>query len=109
MSAGTWYSGALLWASRNGVARGDGERFRPDDPVSRQELAALLYRVCSEPQKEADLHVFRDAEHVADWAVPAMKWAVDQGLLQGDDGHLMPAATASRCQTAAIINRYRNL
>ena len=106
VSRDSWYAGPLLWASQNGIARGDGERFRPDDPVSRQELAALLYRVCGEPRQEADLLVFRDAAQVAEWAVSPMKWAVGQGLLQGDDGHLLPAATASRCQTAAMINRY---
>ncbi len=105
----TWYSGALLWASQNGVAQGDGRRFRPDDPISRQELAVLLYRACSAPQSETDLTGFSDAAQVADWAVPAMQWAVEQGILKGDANRLLPVATASRCQTAAIINRYRSL
>lgn len=109
VSDDSWYAGALLWASRNGVALGDGGRFRPDDPVSRQELAALLYRACGEPRSEADLDKFSDASETADWAVSSMKWAVAQGILKGDTGRLLPAATASRCQTAAIINRYRVL
>ena len=109
VSVDSWYSGALLWAAQNGIAQGDGGRFRPDDPVSRQELAALLYRNCNTPQSEADLNVFSDTAQVADWAVPAIKWAVAQGILRGDGGRLLPSAIATRCQTAAIINRYRVL
>lgn len=105
----SWYAGALLWAGQNGVARGDGGRFRPDDPVSRQELAALLYRACNASPGGTDLSAFSDGAQVAEWAVPAMQWAVAQGILKGDAGRLLPAATASRCQTAAVINRYRSL
>ncbi|MBR3391412.1 MAG: S-layer homology domain-containing protein [Firmicutes bacterium] len=105
----SWYAGALLWAGQNGVARGDGGRFRPDDPVSRQELAALLYRACNASPGGTDLSVFSDGAQVAEWAVPAMQWAVAQGILKGDAGRLLPAATASRCQTAAVVNRYRSL
>ena len=105
----SWYAGALLWASQTGVARGDGQRFRPADPVSRQELAALLYRAQNAQPCESDLTAFSDAAQAADWAVPALQWAVEQGILKGDAGRLLPAATASRCQTAAIINRYRLL
>lgn len=105
----SWYAGALLWASQNGVAQGDGGRFRPDDPISRQELAALLYRACNAPPGGTDLSAFSDGAQVAEWAVPAMQWAVAQDILKGDAGRLLPAATASRCQTAAVINRYRSL
>lgn len=105
----SWYAGALLWAGENGIALGYDGLFRPDDPVSRQELAALLYRVCSSPQGGTDLNQFSDAADAAGWAVSALRWAVGQGILQGYDGRLMPDATASRSQTAAIINRYRAL
>ena len=107
-----WCAAAITWAAENGVVTGYGDGgFRPADTVQRQELAAMLFRFAvyqgmSAVTLEENLAPFADRADVAAYAVPAMNWAVGQGILQGKDGSLLPQAPVDRAQLAAMLRRY---
>ena len=107
-----WCAAAITWAAENGVVTGYGDGgFRPADAVQRQELAAMLFRFAvyqgmSAVTLEENLAPFADRADVAAYAVPAMNWAVGQGILQGKDGSLLPQAPVDRAQLAAMLRRY---
>ena len=113
--AGKYFTNAVIWAEKNGIVNGypDGT-FRPNDSITREQLAAILYRYAategnaqSEP---ADLSTFPDAGKVHSYATEAMAWAVGAELINGvgSDGksYLQPANNATRAQFATIISRY---
>ncbi|MCL2827717.1 MAG: S8 family serine peptidase [Oscillospiraceae bacterium] len=111
-----WYSPYVAWAAQNGIVTGvGGNRFAPDDPVRRQEAAVILYRFAGYvgldiTQSGADLERFIDAYQVADWAYPAMIWAVDRGLITGistQDGMMLrPEWASTRAEVAVIMGRF---
>ena len=107
-----WYGKAVAWAAKNSIVTGYNDAtFGPNDPVTREQLAAILYRYAiyrgmTAVTLEDNLGGFADAAQISAYAVPAMNWAVGKGLLNGADGLLMPKAQASRAQVAAIIHRY---
>lgn len=112
VAAGSWFEKAVAWGRETGVVQGfpDGT-FRPNRTVTRQELVALFYR-CAQADG-ADLtpppipDTFRDRDQVPDWAAEACGWAIDRGILTGDDtGALTPAAPALRCEGAALFQRF---
>lgn len=105
-----WYYDALCWAYENGVAEGYSQTtFAPLAPVSRQQLAVMLYRAAKLSGETADhdaqyLSAFADSSDVSDWAVEAMAWAVGEGIFTGDgEGNLNPRATATRAELAQIL------
>lgn len=115
VSASDYYGAAAAWAAENGVVTGyaDGT-FRPHLPVSRQQLAALLWRYARAMDVEldapADLTGYRDAEQVAAYAAEPLGWAVETGLLRGTaQGELLPRGGALRGQTAVILWRFMEL
>jgi peptidoglycan/xylan/chitin deacetylase (PgdA/CDA1 family) len=104
---------AIAWAAACGVLTGyaDGT-FRPDDNVTREQLAVMLYRLHSSDgliyDDPAILAVFDDSDTVRSYAVSAVSWAVEQGLLTGTSATtLSPAATTTRAQLATLILRYQ--
>ena len=107
-----WCAAAITWAAENGVVTGYGDGgFRPADAVQRQELAAMLFRFAvyqgmSAVTLQESLAPFADKDAVAAYAVPAMNWAVGQGILQSKDGSLLPQAPVDRAQLAAMLRRY---
>lgn len=110
--AGQWYSDAVAWASENGIVLGfpDGT-FRPDDIITREQFAAILYRYAQhkgyDVSARADLSAFADAERVSDWALPAVQWEVGVALFKGDDqGNLRPQDWASRAEAATLFRRF---
>lgn len=112
---GAYYSEAVAWTARQGVAEGfpDGT-FRPDLPVSRQQLAAILWRYAKLEQADsgnrAALQGFPDAGDVSSYAREAMGWALAEGILRGTgDGKLQPQGRAARGQTAVLLERFQNL
>ena len=112
---GAYYREAVAWAARQGVAEGfpDGT-FRPDLPVSRQQLAAILWRYAKLEQADsgnrAALQGFPDAGDVSSYAREAMGWALAEGILRGTgDGKLQPQGRAARGQTAVLLERFQNL
>lgn len=108
-----YFSEAVSWAAEQGIATGypDGS-FHPNQPVTRQELAAFLYRYAklagweTEGGATGDLQGFADADQVLSYAAVPMAWAVHSGLIQGvGDRMLEPAGTASRAMAATILYR----
>ena len=107
-----YYADPISWASDNGVVLGYSETlFGPKDNITREQMAAILYRYCVskgiDVANYGDLSRFPDGDKVSDYAVEAMRWAVDRGLIAGmDDGRLDPTGTATRAQVATILNRF---
>ena len=111
VAADSYCAEAVAWAERNAIVRGFGDgTFRPDRPITRQQLAAILLRYMehrgADTAGRADLGRYPDSAAVADYAQEAMAWAVSAGLLQGrSNGTLDPAGSATRAQTAVILHR----
>ena len=112
---GSWYEDAVVWAASNQIAGGyGGDKFGPEDPVTREQMAVILYRYAQfkgcDMATGAELDSFTDAAQVSDWALDAMQWACGRKLIQGDTGRLMPTGSATRCQVArtpdAIYQEY---
>ena len=108
-----WYARAVSWAVEQGIVKGMGDgTFAPDRAVTREELAAMLYRKAGEPETEGTLDQFSDSADAMNYAVPALKWAVEQGILKGDKKNeagqilLRPKDGAKRCEVAAMLHRY---
>ena len=109
----SWYAEAVRWAASCGIVAGyDNGNFGPNDPITREQLAAILYRCAAYRQEDtsigADTNIlsFTDAASVSEYAVPALQWACGAGILQGADGALLPTHPATRAQTAAMLARY---
>ena len=109
----SWYAEAVRWAASCGIVAGYGNgNFGPNDPITREQLAAILYRCAAYRQEDtsigADTNIlsFTDAASVSEYAVPALQWACGAGILQGADGALLPTHPATRAQTAAMLARY---
>ena len=111
--SGQWYSEAVAWTAQSGVYTGyaDGS-FRPNDSITREQLAAILYRYAK--YKGVDVSVgedtnilsYADAAEISDYAFPAMQWACGAGVMQGSNGNLLPRGRATRAQIAAMLHRY---
>ncbi len=100
-----WYAAGCEWAKANGISDGSN----PEAPVTREQLAAMLYRYAA--LKGRDLTAgenlnFTDASDVSAYALPALQWATGEKILTGSNGALNPQATATRAQLAAILHRY---
>lgn len=113
--ASAYYGEAVAWAALRGVVEGfhDGT-FRPDLPVSRQQLAAILWRYAklegADSGDRASLRGWLDAGEVSEYAQEAMGWALAEGILQGTkDGSLRPQGRAARGQAAVLLERFQNL
>lgn len=104
----SWYSGGVNWADGSGVIKGYGDgRFGPDDPITREQLALMLWRYAGSPAAAEDLEAFTDAHRAGDWAWEALCWAVEKGILTGrGDGILDPGGKATRAEAAAMLMRY---
>lgn len=107
---GAYYAGPVGWASACGIVNGIGDGlFAPETPITREQLAAILYRFVQykglDVTARADLGLFRDAASVSPYAAGAMSWAVAAELVNGSDGALDPAGNATRAQVAAIFQR----
>lgn len=107
---GQYYAAPVAWASSEGIVEGyeDGS-FRPQDPITREQLAAILYRYARykglDTSVKGDLGRFPDAPSVSLYAADAMSWAVGAGLIAGLDGALQPRGQAGRAQAAVILQR----
>lgn len=108
VSPDVWYAKAIAWAVAEGVADGYGEGlFGPNDAITREQLAAMLWRYAGSPEAGGDLSAFADGDDTSDWAQQAMSWAVAQGLITGvDSDRLDPKGQATRAQTATILMRF---
>lgn len=101
-SGSSWYAAAQEWAAAKGVS--DGEQ--PGGAITREQLVTMLYRLAGEPETTGELTA-PDAASVSSWAKAAMIWAMENGLIEGDEtGAVNPGATATRAQAAALLARY---
>ncbi len=112
--AGSWYAKAVAWASEQGVVKGyDSGDFGPDDPITREQLATMLWRYAQ--AKGQDVSVgentnilsYTDIDQAGEWAIPALQWAVGSGVMTGrGNGVLDPIGKATRAEAAAMLVRY---
>lgn len=102
-----YYRDAITWAQQNDVVQGiGGTLFAPNRPIIRQDLLTILYRLSGEPETAGSLSGFKDAASVSDYAQKAVAWAVENDILRGSDGNIMPGSNATREQAVAILMRY---
>lgn len=105
---GAWYHSAICWAVEQGIVGGYGDgRFGPDDPITREQLAVMLWRGAGQPTPPNLLLTFPDADQASGYALDALRWAVEQGVLSGKSGGLLdPQGQATRAEAAQML---RNL
>ena len=112
VEAGKWYADAITWTAENGIFAGYGkDKFGPDDPITREQLAAIFYRYADykgyDLTVKGNLDKFKDADKITDYAKTAMQWAVGSGLMKGKSGNLLdPQGTATRAEIAAMLHRF---
>ena len=107
VAEGQWYTEAVRWAASEGIVAGTGKGFSPDAALTRESLAAILFRYAGGQVSADDLSGYADGAVVSAWAREAMNWAVAQGLITGKSGgRLDPGGTASRAEVSAILMRY---
>ena len=107
-----YYYSAITWAVDNNIVNGySNGTFGPDDHVTREQMAAIIFRYAD--HKENDMAVagalfdsFADRDDVSEFAINAMRWAVSNGIINGSDGMLLPGSIASRAEVAQIISNY---
>ena len=104
---GKWYTEAVIWASDCGIVKGTSETtYSPDAPITREQIATILFRYSKSSPSDKSLSSFPDAGTVSSYAQNGMCWAVAEGIINGKDGKLAPKENATRCQIAAILMRY---
>ena len=110
---GKWYTDAVIWAAENKIVEGYGNgKFGPNDDITREQLAAILYRYAK--FKGVDVSIgedtnildFPDAGECSGWSVSSVQWAVGSGIINGKDGKLVPKGDASRAEAAAMLQRF---
>ena len=113
VASNDWFADAVTWASANGIVNGySAAQFAPGDPVTREQLALILYgyaqiRGYNTTQGGMSIREFSDYGAISDWALEAMDWAVNAGLLSGKgNGVLDPAGTATRAEVAQILMNF---
>ncbi len=112
VAADDWYATAVNWAASEGIVGGFGDdTFAPNDPITREQLAAMLMKYAQykgqDTTARADLSHYSDAENISSWANDVLSWAVAEGLLTGvTDDTIAPQVHATRAQVAAILQRF---
>ena len=113
VESGAWYANAVAWAAANDIVNGtSATTFAPNSPITREQMATMLYRFAQYKGMDAvtlqeNLTGYPDGDQVSDYAIPAMNWAVGQGLIAGmENGTLVPQGSATRAQVATILMRF---
>lgn len=112
VSKDAYYNHAVIWANEKGIVEGyDDGTFRPNQNITREQLAAVFYRYAQykglDVSSKADLKNYKDASAIHEYALDAMKWANGTGLIEGmNETTLNPSGTAARSQTAAVFHRF---
>ena len=114
VAAGSWYAEAIRWAASEGIVSGYGDgKFGPDDIITREQMAAMLYRYAQykgydvSVGENTNLLSYTDFESLSEYAIPAMQWAVGAGLISGTSAStLSPQGNASRAQVAVILMQF---
>ncbi len=103
-----WYTEAVRWAASQGIVGGYGDgTFGPNDPITREQLAVMLWRYSGSPAATSrELH-FNDTDEISGFALEALRWAVENGILNGyGDGRLGPQGQATRAQVAQMLKNF---
>lgn len=106
-----WYAPAILWAAGKGIITDSGDTaVVPEDTLTRQQIALMLYNYMGKPAASTDMSKFADSDKISAWAKDAMEWAVSEGVFQGNDNKgvltLNPTGTARRSETAQILMNF---
>ena len=103
--SGRWFSDAIAWAYESGVVNGTSDgTFSPDDNVTREQAAAMLYRFAGCPTASGDVTAFSDAAKISGYAVEPLRWAVGEGIINGKSEYTLdPLGTATRAEIAKIM------
>ena len=111
VSPSAYYAAAVNWASGKGIVNGtSANTFSPNANITREQLAAMLYRYAGEPDGSADLSAYTDAGSVSAYAQKAVQWCVKNGILTGKTANtLAPKATATRAECATMLQRFAEL
>lgn len=112
VTADDWYAEAVRWAAAEKIVTGHGSTFAPDAPVTREQLAAILWRYAT--YQEMDVSVgentnilsYEDAFDISDYAYAPLQWACGAGIMNGSNGRLNPQGNANRAQVAAMLHRF---
>ena len=108
VAAGQWYTDAISWAAANGVVNGIGNNmFGPNNNITREQLAVMLYRYAGSPAVSGSVTGFNDASQISSYATTAMAWATTNGVMNGKgDGRLDPKGLATRAEVAQMMQNY---
>ena len=112
VSENAYYAKAVAWAATENIVGGYGDgKFGPEDPITREQLAAILYRYAqykgTNNSNTADLSVFTDAASISEYAEDAMRFAVGNGIMNGNgDGTINPTGTATRAEAAQMLMNF---
>ena len=118
LEEGSWYEEAVIWAAENGIVKGyDETTFGPYDPVTREQLAAILYRYNEMGDGRLEMEeassisdAYTDADQISEWAEEAMRWCIASGIITGmTETTLEPKGNATRAQVATMLMRYSAL
>jgi hypothetical protein len=117
VSAGTWYTDAVIWGANTGVILGYGNSsFGPNDVITREQFAAMLYRYAIykgydvSVGEDTNILSYNDAFDISEYAMPAMQWACGSSIVQGDTGgNLTPQTPATRAEVAVMLLRFYDL
>lgn len=108
-----WYADAVTWAAANGVVDGYGNgKYGPNDPITREQLATILYRYAQAKGydvsvgEDTNILSYTDALETSEYAIPAMQWACGAGIIQGNGGYLNPQGDATRAEIATMLMRF---
>ena len=107
-----YYADAVAWANANGIVTGYAGSFQPNDDITREQMAAILWRYAKykgydvSVGEDTNILSYEDAFSIQEYAIPAMQWACGAGLINGSDGCLNPAGGAAREQVAVILSRF---
>lgn len=102
-----YYYNAILWAYRNDIVTGvDAKTFAPKKNITREQIAATLYRMAGSPSTSGYLTGYYDYAKIHSYATNAMRWAISNGVITGSNGYLTPTNNATRAQVAAMLHRY---
>ena len=107
VKSSAYYYNAVLWAYKNGVVTGtSADKFSPDANVTREQIAAILYRYMGSPAATGSLTGYADRAKISAWATTAMQWAIGKGYITGIGTKLDPAGKATRAQVAVMMHRF---
>ena len=108
VKAGTYYYDAVLWAYKNNIVTGTSNTtFNPNGAVTREQIAAILYRYAGSPRVNASLRGYSDQNKVSTYATTAMEWAVKNGIITGKSATTLdPTGKGTRAEVAVMLHRY---